>query len=508
MKKDYSEYQPSETEKYHYWHGNSREARFDYFDNRVSFLPESKSIRIQVDPYNEEIMRRKDIEEDDALQEKHLGIKLKQEGDPDDEEYREKELKENQEDYDRLSSRYQIDREQYEEQLGYWYDYHHEEKMVPQNNVLSGTVIRLQYGEGLLDFIYADFLPEYKKAMENILLLKSFAEIVAEEYFPDRKSPEEQREPEADKVFNCTQEIVADYFKYASTCFYTRSMSYCSVYSAICPPVFDHDAVADKGLRRYYRYLTMLQKEYLELLEFCFDETYFPEVLGELHPAERYCLYRRLHDQPQVSLRQELFTFSARLMSGHKMPYGMDKEGLLSRLGKARTVTEQQKAFAEKHGVDPEDLINMSTIPHFLHVEYAFHSVADILELEFTKLLEHQVRFRKCGRCGRYFIMKGNYDTRYCDRVAEGTNRICQDLAAQENYQKKHEDNHAIHIYSKYYKRYSSRVRVKQIREDDFKQWKYQAITKRDECSEGKITVEEYIDWMESSFPNRPRKKG
>ena len=28
------------------------------------------------------------------------------------------------------------------------------------------------------------------------------------------------------------------------------------------------------------------------------------------------------------------------------MPYGMDKEGLLSRLGKARTVTEQQKAFA------------------------------------------------------------------------------------------------------------------------------------------------------------------
>ena len=62
--------------------------------------------------------------------------------------------------YDRLSSRYQIDREQYEEQLGYWYDYHREEELIPQNNVLSGTVIRLQYGEGLLDFIYADFLPE------------------------------------------------------------------------------------------------------------------------------------------------------------------------------------------------------------------------------------------------------------------------------------------------------------------------------------------------------------
>lgn len=49
---------------------------------------------------------------------------------------------------------------------------------------------------------------------------------------------------------------------------------------------------------------------------------------------------------------------------------------------------------------------------------------------------------------------------------------------------------------------------MKQIREDDFKRWKYQAITKRDECSEGKITVEECIDWLEASFPNRPRKKG
>lgn len=80
-------------------------------------------------------------------------------------------------------------------------------------------------------------------------------------------------------------------------------------------------------------------------------------------------------------------------------------------------------------------------------------------------------------------------------------------MAAQENYQKKNQDNHAVHIYSKYYKRYSARVRIKQIREDDFKLWKYQAITKRDERSEGTITVEEYIDWLEASFPNRPRKK-
>ena len=69
-----------------------------------------------------------------------------------------------------------------------------------------------------------------------------------------------------------------------------------------------------------------------------------------------------------------------------------------------------------------------------------------------------------------------------------------------------HTSTQPVPIYNKYYKRYAARVRVKQIREDDFKKWKYQAITLRNECSAGKITVEEYIQWMEDSFPNRKPK--
>lgn len=45
-----------------------------------------------------------------------------------------------------------------------------------------------------------------------------------------------------------------------------------------------------------------------------------------------------------------------------------------------------------------------------------------------------------------------------------------------------------------------------QLKEAEFNKWRYQAITKRDECNDGKITPEEYIDWMEAYFPNRKRK--
>lgn len=70
----------------------------------------------------------------------------------------------------------------------------------------------------------------------------------------------------------------------------------------------------------------------------------------------------------------------------------------------------------------------------------------------------------------------------------------------------KRKEGVALPIYSKYYKRYAARVKVRQIKEAYFKKWKYEALVKRDECTAGQITAEEYIDWMEGCFPNRKRK--
>ena len=133
-------------------------------------------------------------------------------------------------------------------------------------------------------------------------------------------------------------------------------------------------------------------------------------------------------------------------------------------------------------------------------------SIEQQIEFELIQLLKSDIGMRKCKRCGKYFIMKGNYDTNYCDRIAEDETRNCQDLAAQENYKTKMADNAAIPLYQKYYKRYAARVRVRQIKEPDFKKWKYQAMTKRGECSDGKITLAELEEWLEGSFRTERRK--
>ena len=84
-----------------------------------------------------------------------------------------------------------------------------------------------------------------------------------------------------------------------------------------------------------------------------------------------------------------------------------------------------------------------------------------MLYLEFSKLLEEGVQFHKCGRCGRYFLSKGDYHEQYCDRILPGEGRTCQQLTAQEVYQNKLKENdgqNALNIYQKYYKRYFARI--------------------------------------------------
>lgn len=168
--------------------------------------------------------------------------------------------------------------------------------------------------------------------------------------------------------------------------------------------------------------------------------------------------------------------------------------------------TEQHKEFQKKYKLSDAEMEVFCRFPIFPNTSYKFRNIRKALDFEFTKMLEQDIRFRKCKRCGKCFIMKGNYNTNYCDRITEGETRNCQDIMTLENYKKKVADNAAIKIYNKYYKRYSARVKAHTILEKDFKKWKYEAMTKRNDCMDGKLTEDDFIIWMESCFKNRNRK--
>ena len=91
--------------------------------------------------------------------------------------------------------------------------------------------------------------------------------------------------------------------------------------------------------------------------------------------------------------------------------------------------------------------------------------------------------------CGWYFILKGNYQTEYCDR---GGTQTCQNIGANTKYAQKVKDNPALTLFNRAYKRYHARLKVGPVKSDAFMKWKYEAVVMRDRCLDGEITASEF----------------
>ena len=350
-------------------------------------------------------------------------------------------------------------------------------------NGFSGAKVSVPLGEGILNFCYTDF----EKNME----------LLTPVFYTNKKT-----ETKKDLVLTKDEEEFAAYrnmMECAADFFYT------SLYTAIFPPVFL--MLTKKAKNKYFDYLKTLQEEFLLMIEFCYDENHFPEALGILYPSERYERYCVYHGRPYTTKRTELFTCDARRFTGIEMPFGMPFEEMAKRVKMILEDNKHLQPFADKYADGNLEAVLAITAPKFINVQYACKSIFEMLNLEFTKMLENNISFKKCGRCGKYFIMKGNYNTEFCDRVQDGETNTCQNLAAQENYKNKIKDNAAWNAYNKYYKRYFARTKVGTIKPPVFKKWNYEAIYKRDDCSDGKLPLDEFVSWMEEAFPNRKRKR-
>lgn len=360
-------------------------------------------------------------------------------------------------------------------------------------NYFSGTTVIVPLGEGILNFCYADFDTAFARCMPDYLRFIG----------NPASAPDLIR-----KKIGGNREAVIRAFELYEQMFPTLSeVFYSSFYTAIFPPLLMRKT--EHAIAFYREYLHLLQEEFLELIAFCFDRDFRPGVLGSLRPSERYSLWCKIRKRPTRTKRQETFEADSFSPHGTKRPYGLSWEELDAAFQREITLTEEQKAFAKEFGIEECELEARYHYPSFVGTFYECSTVRDMLYLEFSKLLEKGARFQRCGRCGRYFLPKGDYHGQYCDRVAPGESRTCQQLAAQEAYQTKLKENdgrNALNIYQKYYKRYFARVTSGRLRKEKFKQWQYEAVQKRDSCLDGELSLEEFIDWLEGSMPNRKRK--
>ena len=346
-------------------------------------------------------------------------------------------------------------------------------------------------GEGLLNFLYADFDSAYSECLN-----RTKKDLPTNEASLDISSlPEEEKKLYYYLALTQTQKQI-------------KPLIEASLFTAEFPPILLH--CSEQELTDYYQYLKEIQSNLLNIIEATFDENFCDGFFNHLTHKTRFAGYCRKLGLPAEQKRTIVHSISI-IDAEHQIENVLDGYidsdfDLNIKMAAVSEVSPSVQKNLDKLGFTMPEMIALSVMQADEYENCICESIEQQIEFELIQLLKSDTGMRKCKRCGKYFIMKGNYDTNYCDRIAEGETRNCQDLAAQENYKKKMADNAAIPLYQKYYKRYAARVRVRQIKEPDFKKWKYQAMTKRDECSDGKITLADFEEWLEASFPNRKKK--
>ena len=352
-------------------------------------------------------------------------------------------------------------------------------------NPLAGLMVTYPVGEGLLEFCFVDFT-------EELNTLKSYGSLLR----ALRKDKTDD-----DTIKSYTHEERFDFM--CNSFMFADELLRKTVYTSMFPPMFIDTNERTTAL--YAFCITELQKEMLRRIEFVFDEGYYPDELLHLTAHERFALYADIYDIPTHSRRTQEFKITVRMDKTALDCCRLPMDIIIGRL-QSHVPTKKKSPLEKALGLEAGKVQLAYHVPKFMAVSFEVSALHEMLELEFTKMLEYGIRLHRCKNCGQYFIIKGNYRAEYCDRVRPGNTQTCQQIAAQKKYEEKLHNDKAISLFRKYYKRYHARLKVGTIKSAAFRLWNYQACEKRDMCQNGEITLDEFEKWLEGSFKNREKK--
>lgn len=214
--------------------------------------------------------------------------------------------------------------------------------------------------------------------------------------------------------------------------------------------------------------LSFIVSELKTALDFCCNLDFKPR-LNTLTPVQRYYLFTNYYTKTNIfdssihhlktgltindeSFNEKLINF----LWDENFDYLMDP------------FSEEMVTFIQNKTIEP------------LYI-YPVFTVYDCLLFEFTKMIELNIQVKICKNCGKYFILKGDYMTDYCDRVPEGKKSTCKKIAAIRTRKNKVRNNPILKEYERAYKRMYARVSNKQMSRDEFLMWSDEVSIKRDE---------------------------
>ncbi len=136
-----------------------------------------------------------------------------------------------------------------------------------------------------------------------------------------------------------------------------------------------------------------------------------------------------------------------------------------------------------------------------LPIPYTFES-KDICQLLIIVLQEivcmDKFEIKKCKNCGKYFVPEKRTDELYCNNIYED-GRTCKEIGSFKVKQKMINDDNDLRTYKNVYQKLLLRTRRNPENlqyEKEFEKFKEDNRKMRDKLDKGKVTYEEYVEWL------------
>ncbi len=124
---------------------------------------------------------------------------------------------------------------------------------------------------------------------------------------------------------------------------------------------------------------------------------------------------------------------------------------------------------------------------------YRFTTLGGYLYIELFKGLEQRYLPKKCGYCGKYFLLTGGLFSDYCTRpIPDMDGKVCRDMGHRKKYAEKIKTNPYWNVYNKAYKTHYARYIKKKMSQSEFMEWADYAIELRTKAENGETPFGEY----------------
>ena len=162
-----------------------------------------------------------------------------------------------------------------------------------------------------------------------------------------------------------------------------------------------------------------------------------------------------------------------------------------------RELVQESETAASSIYVPDFDMVTLQDGTVKIAPVVSINNIAQLMYHELMNMIMQGHSIRKCKNCGKYFVQYGDRVVDYCDEIPEGETKPCSVIGSSRQFTASLKDDPIKQTYTRVYKKYVARRRMKTITEGQFATWSAEAKKLRTHAYETGMNEETFRDMLD-----------